>query len=253
VKKLPVVIIGIAMTGIATWAALIERRRRAGGARLASTLHLNARWWNEQHSKSGEMLYVAIGDSAAQGVGASRPGRGYVGMIAAYLRERNGGTVRVVNLSVSGARLREAIASQLPALVRLEPDILTVAIGANDIADFDPERFERGLTTLFDALPSHAIVSEVPAFYVGTAEKRARAANAIVHRLADARGFGVAPLHRSTHSQGGARYALNQVAADFFHPNDRGYRVWASAFLPLLDRRLLLLSMRSSDTGSTAQ
>ena len=252
-KKLPAVAIGVITAGIATWAALIERRRRAGGARLASTLHLNARWWNEQHSKPGELLYVAIGDSAAQGVGASRPGRGYVGMIAAFVRERTGSTVRVVNLSVSGARLRDAITSQLPVLAQLDPDILTVAIGANDVAGFDPERFERELTTIFDALPSHAIVSEVPAFYIGAAEKRARDANVIVHRLADARGFEVAPLHRMTRSQGGARYALNQVAADFFHPNDRGYRVWASAFLPLVDRRLPLLNRRSTDTYSATR
>jgi acyl-CoA thioesterase-1 len=31
------------------------------------------------------------------------------------------------------------------------------------------------------------------------------------------------------------------VAGDFFHPNDRGYRVWASAFLPLLDRAIAKL------------
>jgi acyl-CoA thioesterase-1 len=253
VNRLPIVAIGIAATGIATWATLIERRRRAGGARLASTLHLNARWWNEQHGEAGDLLYVAIGDSAAQGIGASRPGRGYVGMIATHLGERTGGTVRVVNLSVSGARLRDAIATQLPALAGLDPDILTVAIGANDMADFDPERFERELTIIFDALPSHAIVSEVPAFYVGAAERRARAANAIVHRLADARGLEVAPLHRMTRSQTGARYALNQVAADFFHPNDRGYRVWASAFLPLLDERLPLLNRRNTDTDSTTE
>ncbi|WP_394771592.1 SGNH/GDSL hydrolase family protein [Lacisediminihabitans sp.] len=252
-KKLPLAALGVAVAGVATWATLIERRRRAGGARLASTLHLNAKWWKEQHDESGDLLYVAIGDSAAQGIGASRPGRGYVGMIATHLRERTGGTVRVVNLSVSGARLRDAIATQLPALAGLDPDILTVAIGANDMAEFDPERFERELTIIFDALPSHAIVSEVPAFYIGAAEKRARAANAIVHRLADARGFEVAPLHRMTRSQGGARYALNQVAADFFHPNDRGYRVWASAFIPLVDRRLPLLDRRSTDTYSATR
>jgi lysophospholipase L1-like esterase len=65
-----------------------------------------------------------------------------------------------------------------------------------------------------------------------------RAANAIVHRVAEELGLDVAPLYAATRRQGGARYALNQVAADFFHPNDRGYRVWASAFLPLLDRRV---------------
>ncbi|MBK4348467.1 SGNH/GDSL hydrolase family protein [Lacisediminihabitans changchengi] len=216
---------------------LVLRRQRTGAAKLAATLHLNARWWKQQRALPGEIVYVALGDSAAQGVGASRPGRSYVGMLADHLRRRTGRTVRVANLSVSGARLREAIAVQLPLLTRFQPDLVTAAIGANDIASFEPGRFERELAVVYDALPPGSIVGDIPAFYFGSAERRVRAANEIVHRLAADRGFEVAPVHALTRRQGGARYALNQVAADFFHPNDRGYRVWASAFIPLLDRR----------------
>jgi lysophospholipase L1-like esterase len=217
---------------------LVLRRRRAAVIRLTAAIPVNAKWWHEQEHKQGELLYVAIGDSAAQGIGASRPGRSYVGMLAAHLRDRAGRPVRVVNLSQSGARLREALASQLPKLRRLHPDVLTVSIGANDIPSFEPARFERELRELYSALPRHAIVAELPAFYFGTPERNVRAANAIVHRVAEELGLDVAPLYAATRRQGGARYALNQVAADFFHPNDRGYRVWASAFLPLLDRRV---------------
>jgi lysophospholipase L1-like esterase len=213
------------------------RRRQAGALRIAQTLHLNAKWWKGEAQKPGELLYVAIGDSAAQGVGASRPGRSYVGLIARQLRERTGRSVRVVNLSVSGARLRDAVAVQLPGLAGLAPDLITCAIGANDIADFDELRFERELSTIYDALPSAAIIGDVPAFYFGAAERRVRIANSIVHRLAAARMMEVAPVYDMTRRQTGARYALNQVAADFFHPNDRGYRVWASAFYPLVDKR----------------
>jgi acyl-CoA thioesterase-1 len=226
----------VVLAAVVFW-MLIRRRQTAGAARLAATLHLNARWWKEQRALPGEILYVAIGDSAAQGVGASMPGRSYVGLLAEHLRSRTGRTVRVINLSVSGARLREAIAAQLPALASLEPHLVTAALGANDIASFEAGRFERELAVVYDALPRDAIVGDVPAFYFGGAEKRVREANSIVHRLAAQRGLEVAPVYERTRRQGGARYALNQVAADFFHPNDRGYRVWASAFLPLLDRR----------------
>lgn len=217
---------------------LVERRRKHGDARIAGTLHLNARWWKEQGSKRGELLYVALGDSAAQGVGASRPGRGYVGLVAKHLRDRTGRTVRVVNLSVSGARLRDALDIQLPALKELAPDIVTVAVGANDIAAFDRQRFQRELSRLYDSLPPGTIVAEVPSFYLGSRERNARVANVIVHRLAARHRFAVAPLHARTRRQTAVKYALNQVAADFFHPNDRGYRVWASAFLPVLDREI---------------
>lgn len=215
--------------------------RQQGGARvLAGTLHLNARWWNEQRAKDGALLYVAVGDSAAQGIGASLPGRSYVGLIAKHLRAATGQSVRVVNLSASGARLRDAIELQLPALRDLQPDILTVAIGANDIASFNRARFESELNQIFTALPAGAVIADIPAFYLGANERNVRIANSIVRRLARQYHFAVAPLHRRTLRQGVARYALNQVAADFFHPNDRGYRVWASAFLPIIDGLLLL-------------
>jgi acyl-CoA thioesterase-1 len=233
---LPIVGVAAIVGGAALARTAIRRRRTAGAERLASTLHLNARWWRDTGMEHGELLYVAVGDSAAQGVGASLPGRSYVGLIARHLRDRTGRSVRVVNLSVSGARLREALEIQLPLLRELQPDILTVAVGANDIATFDIERFERELGELYSALPPGAVVADLPSFYVGAAEKKVRLANAIVRRLARQHGFEVAALHAATTRQGVARYALNQVAADFFHPNDRGYRVWASAFLPVLDR-----------------
>lgn len=231
-------ILVLSSAGIAAW-MLARRRQNAGADRLARTLHLNARWWKEQQSRPGELLYVALGDSAAQGVGASSPGRSYVGLIANHLRERTGGTVRVVNLSVSGARLADVIAVQLPELAQLkpQPDFMTMAIGANDIAHFDLVRFERELGIVFDALPGDTIVGDLPAFYLGKAEQFVRSANSVLHRMASERGFEIAEVYAKTRRQGAARYALNQVAADFFHPNDRGYRVWASAFLPLLDRR----------------
>jgi acyl-CoA thioesterase-1 len=113
---------------------------------------------------------------------------------------------------------------------------VTVAIGANDMPGFERDRFTRELTEVYDSLPAGSIVAEVPSFYLGVAERNVRLANSIVHRLATEHGFSVAPLYAATRRQGAALYALNQVAADFFHPNDRGYRVWASAFLPLIDR-----------------
>jgi acyl-CoA thioesterase-1 len=229
--------------------SLVARRQRGGADRLARTLHLNARWWKDQRAQHGELLYVAIGDSAAQGVGASQPGRSYVGLIAHHLRRRTGCSVRVVNLSISGASLREAIALQLAPLRRLSPDVVTVAIGANDIPSFDRDRFTRELTEVYASLPAGSIVAEVPSFYLGAAERNVRVANSIVHRLATEHGFDVAPLYAATRRQGAALYALNRVAADFFHPNDRGYRVWASAFLPLVDRVVVSIGDDQPNSG----
>ena len=55
------------------------------------------------HGEPGDLVYVALGDSAAQGIGASTSDNGYVGLVADRLRERTGNPVLGVNLSRSGA------------------------------------------------------------------------------------------------------------------------------------------------------
>jgi acyl-CoA thioesterase-1 len=37
---------------------------------------------------------------------------------------------------------------------------------------------------------------------------------------------------------------LRQFSGDLFHPNDRGYEVWADTFLPAVDARLHTLARR---------
>ncbi|MHA6693375.1 SGNH/GDSL hydrolase family protein [Homoserinimonas sp. A520] len=246
-KRIAIIVAAAASVVLsAAWAAVsaFKSRRRNGSARLALTLPVHSAWWREHAKRDGEVLYVAVGDSAAQGIGASKPHRGYVGTVAAHLRKTTGKTVRVVNLSVSGARLRETLETQVPRLARLTPDVITVSIGANDIASLDEVRFDRELRELADALPPHAIVADLPSFFFGEAERRVRIANGIVHQVIGEYGFTLAPLYKATRRQGAARMALNQASADLFHPNDRGYRVWASAFLPLVDRAVEALPTR---------
>jgi lysophospholipase L1-like esterase len=239
---------GGAAVGVALWARFLAHRRRYWFEELTERIPTHAAWWRKQREKTGELLYVAIGDSAAQGIGASRPHRSYSGVIARHIRERTGRTVRVVNLGISGATVRIAIDRQLPRLAKLQPDILTVSIGANDIAAFDPARFERDIRELLAALPGHAIVADLPTFYFLPAEKRVTAANRILREQSGERGLTVVPLHARMKRQG-LWGVTTQFAGDLFHPNDRGYRVWASAFVPAVDRRLDELSEGRAETG----
>ena len=79
------------------------------------------RAWARRAQQPGELLYVAIGDSAAQGVGARDLDASYVGLLAARCSGRPGRTVRVVNLSRYGARLADALDRQLPELAGAAP------------------------------------------------------------------------------------------------------------------------------------
>lgn len=230
---------GAVVAGVALFVLVGHLRRRlaARSAILNETLPVHSKWWRDKAKESGDFLYVALGDSAAQGIGASSPGRGYVGVIARAAQEAVGTSVRTVNLSDSGARISDAIEQQLPRLAHLTPDLVTVAIGANDIATFDAPAFEAGIRRILEAVPPHAIVAELPYFYLPWNEQKVASANRIIRAAAAERGLAVAPLYAATRRPGAAGI-LTHFAIDFFHPNDRGYGAWASAFLPLVRDRV---------------
>ncbi|TFD56765.1 SGNH/GDSL hydrolase family protein [Cryobacterium suzukii] len=211
------------------WRRDLEQRK----AILNETLPVHSAWWRDNAKQPGELLYVAIGDSAAQGIGASSPNKSYVGVLADHVRLATGRTVRVVNLSVSGATVALAVRDQLPRFDKLEPDLVTVAIGANDIAQWNPDAFETGIRSVFDALPPHALVADLPCFHLPHNEIKVAMANEIIRRIAADRTLTVVPLHATT-KRAGFRSILTHVAKDRFHPNDRGYRSWAEAFLPAM-------------------
>lgn len=185
--------------------------------------------WRERGELDGDIRYVVLGDSAAQGIGATTFEAGYVGRLAALGEAHTGLTIRVVNLSVSGAKAADVIAHQLPLLAPLEADIVACAVGGNNIRRFDPAEFEREMGQILRTLPEHALVADVPCFYDGRAEQRSKLASGIVQRLADDTGRTVIPLHRFTEARTRAE-VRGDFAADFFHPNDRGYSVWTAAF-----------------------
>jgi acyl-CoA thioesterase I len=227
----------VVVVGLLLWLRWTIRRRDYWFARHTNAIPEHSDWWRGQRAQEGELLYVAIGDSAAQGIGGSRPSRSYVGVIAAHIRRATGASVRVVNLGMSGATVGIAIAKQLPALAKLRPDIVTVSIGANDMTAFDPDRFAREIDELFSALPAHAIVADLPTFYFLPTEKRVAHANAILRAAAAGRSLTVVPLHATMRRQG-LWGVITQFSGDLFHPNDRGYAVWASAFLTAVTERL---------------
>jgi lysophospholipase L1-like esterase len=102
--------------------------------------------------------YAALGDSFTEGVGD--PGAdgalvGWADRFAAALAEgRPAGALRYANLAVRGRLLDRIVAEQVPAAVRLAPDLVTFAAGGNDILrpGTDPddvaERFEAAVERL---------------------------------------------------------------------------------------------------------
>ncbi|GAA4170527.1 SGNH/GDSL hydrolase family protein [Gryllotalpicola koreensis] len=248
-----------AVGGGLAWYRWLMRRQVTWQRILADNIPVHSAYWRARRELPGELLYVAIGDSAAQGIGASRPARSYVGVIAKRLEKLSGKSIRVVNLGISGATLSTALEKELPRFLRLKPElienaIVTVCIGANDIASWDAARFATQVEKLFAQLPAHAIVADLPSFYFLPGERKAVQANRILRAAAARHGLRVVDLHDTMKHEGMLGVAT-QFAGDLFHPNDRGYDVWANAFEPAVEDRLEQVlsaqeSVSSSGSGS---
>jgi lysophospholipase L1-like esterase len=124
-------------------------------------------YWSVAQGEIGGILYVALGDSTAQGIGASAPERGYVGLIAQRLRSATGRPVQVLNVSRSGARVHDVVVEQLPRVAGLAPDLVTVAVGANDLKHYDPDGFRADVDALIASLGATTVVGDVPWFMHG--------------------------------------------------------------------------------------
>jgi lysophospholipase L1-like esterase len=173
-------------------------------------------------------LWVALGDSMSQGIGARSTSGGWVGQLHARLRA-DGRNLRLVNLSVTGARVRDVLDEQLPQLheIGIEPDLVTVLVGANDmvlrsrrVAAVD------SFATLLERLPPQRTV-------IGSLPRRNPPALAINALIDSARAEGTVRVAEMR--TGGLRDLRGTLAEDFFHPNERGYRRIADAFAAALE------------------
>lgn len=189
------------------------------------------------------LIYVALGDSAAQGVGCEDVRDSYVALFASYLRRATQRRVIVLNFSISGAIASTVVNTQIPQLLStgLIPDIITLDIGGNDVFSAEGQSiddFRQQMEIIVKSLPAPALISEVPPAKPLPADKRAQEMNDIVihtveqsdHILVPMRHLGDVPLWRT----------LMIRAEDGFHPNPDTYRQVAAEFArmtePLLQK-----------------
>lgn len=113
--------------------------------------------------------YVAIGDSSTEGLDDPDGQGGYLGWslrLARHLADRNG-RIHYANLGLRGRRTATIRAEQFEAALALEPDLVTLFTGTNDViarrfdagavradvADMQRAFIERGATVLGFTLP----------------------------------------------------------------------------------------------------
>lgn len=196
---------------------------------LSASVDSYAATWEQPVGEPGGLVYVALGDSAAQGIGASSLQRGYVSLVADRLAQSTGKSVQIINLSSSGARIRDVVEEQLPELAGLRPDLITVDVGGNDLRRYDAATYRSDVSALVAGLPKDTVLADIPYFMHGRAQRDANEAAAFIRKRANQGGLVVAPLQETMRARG-RQGMFTDYAADWFHPNDRGHRVWADSF-----------------------
>lgn len=174
-------------------------------------------------------LWVALGDSMSQGIGAPAHDRGWAGQLAARLSAAGTG-YRVVNLSVSGGRVADVLDRQLPAMATLGvvPDLVTLLIGSNDIMGrgYRPA-LVRDMAELLRRVPPHTVVGNQPGTHSAALEL-----NRLIDDAVAERGLVLAEMRDPR-----TRNWRGKLAADRFHPNECGYAGMAAIFGEALARR----------------
>ena len=185
-------------------------------------------FWQSKAQNQGEITYLALGDSSAQGIGASSPMRGYVGLITKRLEAKTGKKVRVVNLSVTGAKLSDYLRDQAPQVKNYKPDYVTIEIGANDVKTYDEQKFREEFAQVLATLPEGSYVSNLPLFNSRPSSTNpAKAASAVIEQELKLNGKMVAvDLQKQTSEH----QSIFGFAPDLFHPNNISYKNWADAF-----------------------
>jgi lysophospholipase L1-like esterase len=195
-----------------------------------------ADYWQGRSNQPGDFIFVVIGDSAAQSLGASKPENGYVSLLAGRIEQTTGRSVRILNFSQSGATVDDALHKQAARLNSIQADLVLVEVGANDMKQYDKNIFSAKYRQLLQTLPpGRGIVANVPYFGMRPDLNDATSdANRIIDSYARSYGVPVADLF--------SRLQENQspliYASDFFHPNNRGYRLWYDALRPVVEDRL---------------
>ncbi|HSX31695.1 MAG TPA: GDSL-type esterase/lipase family protein, partial [Candidatus Saccharimonadales bacterium] len=163
--------------------------------------------------------------------------QGYAVKSAEYLARRY--KVTYQNFGVSGSRVVDVLATQLPEAMALRPDIVLIGIGANDVTHLtDPTDINRDMRTIVDGLyavnpnvkiiitgsPQMGSVPRFPQPAKWLATQRTTLVNKVMYKVAADKKLVVAPIAEKTGPVFAAHPEL--FAKDKFHPTTDGYKLW---------------------------
>ncbi len=195
---------------------------------------------------SGDPLtYVVLGDSTTVAQGGDYD-KGIAIESARHLGKRN--LVTMHNFGVSGARTADVLEEQVPKALNLKADIVLVSVTANDVTHLSGiTAVRRDLSAVIDQLrsdnsdvkivvtgsPQLGSVARFPEPIKTAARYRTAQINRMVADLAREKQVTIAPVAERTGQAFMDDPSL--FAADKFHPNNRGYRLWTAVITDTFD------------------
>lgn len=190
---------------------------------------------------SNEFRYIAIGASDAIGIGATPLNNGYVFLINSKLEKDCSAIaqdVELFNLGIPGVELDEIENVEVPAAIELEPELITIWTGSNDlIGGRSVEDFRNDLRDVLETLSQETVaqlyIGNVPKLHLlprfqeepneDVTQERVSAFNAVIQEEANRAGVILVDL-----SQIQPTGVL--VSEDGFHPRDEGHAIIADLF-----------------------
>jgi len=195
--------------------------------------------------KTGPIVYVALGDSTGAGMGARNGG--YVARLFQRLVDRRPGS-KLSNLCISGATTEDVLRGQLEKGVAMNPDLVTLGIGINDIGhgmtlDQFSRNYDQILSTLKEKSRAEIVVTNIPDISSAPTipgPMRRQYQQQIVQfskRLEEiAARHGVVVFDVYTITTKELPSHPEYFSSDGFHPSDLGYELWAQEMWPTLAR-----------------
>ncbi|NOK23001.1 SGNH/GDSL hydrolase family protein, partial [Corallococcus carmarthensis] len=175
--------------------------------------------------------------------GASQGG-GYPDRLASRLRQ-GGLPVGHTNLGQSGARVRDIVNNALKRVIALQPTLITLGVGTNDIwrgtevAEFqdDLDRIARrlkqtGASMVVVNIADMALAPVAKMVPSALYEGRIEPFNAAIASVARAHGLHLVDLHEASREMIPRRPDF--FCSDGFHPSAAGYDEWADLMLPVV-------------------
>jgi lysophospholipase L1-like esterase len=181
--------------------------------------------------------YVAIGDSSTEGL-EDPDGlggyRGWADRLAQHIADAQNEPLEYANLAIRGLRMREIRISQLDDALAMQPDLLTVFGGVNDLiagpCDFDSIRADyvitfgqarrQGATVLTFTVPDPTSINPLGRYW----RERAARLNTIIRTEAESRGVVVMDFEQYPVAEDPRLWF-----EDHLHSNELGHQTVAAA------------------------